>query len=188
MTGFRVAKGGAQELYGISADIVCFGKIIGGGLPVGAFASTNKIMSYLSPNGPVYQAGTLSGNPLAMAAGFSMLNAIDNDPELYQRLDKKTNYLDTGISKILKRKGVKFSTNRVGSMFSIHFAENNVTDFDSAKKADNRFFSTFFHELLKNGIYIAPSSYESWFLSDALTFDDLDKTIAVVEKISPKLL
>ncbi|MDG1218567.1 MAG: glutamate-1-semialdehyde 2,1-aminomutase, partial [Flavobacteriaceae bacterium] len=116
MTGFRVAKGGAQELYGISADIVCFGKIIGGGLPVGAFASTNKIMSYLSPNGPVYQAGTLSGNPLAMAAGFSMLNAIDNDPELYQRLDKKTNYLDTGISKILKRKGVKFSTNRVGSM------------------------------------------------------------------------
>jgi glutamate-1-semialdehyde 2,1-aminomutase len=188
MTGFRVAKGGAQELYGISADIVCFGKIIGGGLPVGAFASTNKIMSYLSPNGPVYQAGTLSGNPLAMAAGFSMLNAIDNDPELYQRLDKKTNYLDTGISKILKRKGVKFSTNRVGSMFSIHFAENNVTDFDSAKKADNRFFSTFFHELLKNGIYIAPSSYESWFLSDALTFDDLDKTIAVVEKISSKLL
>jgi glutamate-1-semialdehyde 2,1-aminomutase len=188
MTGFRVAKGGAQELYGISADIVCFGKIIGGGLPVGAFASTNKIMSYLSPNGPVYQAGTLSGNPLAMAAGFSMLNAIDNDPELYQRLDKKTNYLDTGISKILKRKGVKFSTNRVGSMFSIHFTENNVTDFDSAKKADNRFFSTFFHELLKNGIYIAPSSYESWFLSDALTFDDLDKTIAVVEKISSKLL
>ncbi len=188
MTGFRVAKGGAQELYGISADIVCFGKIIGGGLPVGAFASTNKIMSYLSPNGPVYQAGTLSGNPLAMAAGFSMLNAIDNDPELYQRLDKKTNYLDTGISKILNRKGVKFSTNRVGSMFSIHFTENNVTDFDSAKKADNRFFSTFFHELLKNGIYIAPSSYESWFLSDALTFDDLDKTIAVVEKISSKLL
>ena len=188
MTGFRVAKGGAQELYGISADIVCFGKIIGGGLPVGAFASTNKIMSYLSPNGPVYQAGTLSGNPLAMAAGFSMLNAIDNDPELYKRLDKKTNYLDTGISKILKRKGVKFSTNRVGSMFSIHFTENNVTDFDSAKKADNRFFSTFFHELLKNGIYIAPSSYESWFLSDALTFDDLDKTIAVVEKISSKLL
>ena len=101
-------------------------------------------MSYLSPNGPVYQAGTLSGNPLAMAAGFSMLNAIDNDPELYKRLDKKTNYLDTGISKILKRKGVKFSTNRVGSMFSIHFTENNVTDFDSAKKADNRFFSTFF--------------------------------------------
>jgi len=188
MTGFRVAKGGAQELYGISADIVCFGKIIGGGLPVGAFASTNKIMSYLSPNGPVYQAGTLSGNPLAMAAGFSMLNAIDNDPELYQRLDKKTNYLDTGISKILKRKGVKFSTNRVGSMFSIHFTENNVRDFDSAKKADNRFFSIFFHELLKNGIYIAPSSYESWFLSDALTFNDLDKTIAVVEKISSKLL
>ena len=188
MTGFRVAKGGAQELYGISADIVCFGKIIGGGLPVGAFASTNKIMSYLSPNGPVYQAGTLSGNPLAMAAGFSMLNAIDNDPELYQRLDKKTNYLDTGISKILKRKGVKFSTNRVGSMFSIHFTENNVIDFDSAKKADNRFFSIFFHELLKNGIYIAPSSYESWFLSDALTFNDLDKTIAVVEKISSKLL
>ena len=188
MTGFRVAKGGAQELYGVSADIVCFGKIIGGGLPVGAFASTNKIMSYLSPNGPVYQAGTLSGNPLAMAAGFSMLNTIDNDPELYQRLNKKADYLDVGISEILKRKGVKFSTNRVGSMFSIHFTEHNVTDFDSAKKADNSFFPIFFHQMLKNGIYIAPSSYESWFLSDALTFKDLDKTIAVVEKISSKLL
>ena len=188
MTGFRVAKGGAQELYGISADIVCFGKIIGGGLPVGAFASTNNIMSYLSPNGPIYQAGTLSGNPLAMAAGFCMLNAIDNDPKLYQRLDEKANYLDIGISEILKRKGVKFSTNRVGSMFSIHFIDDNVIDFDSAKKADNRFFPIFFHEMLKNGIYIAPSSYESWFLSDALTYEDLDKTINVVEKISTKLL
>ena len=188
MTGFRVAKGGAQELYGISADIVCFGKIIGGGLPVGAFASTNKIMSYLSPNGPIYQAGTLSGNPLAMAAGFCMLNAIDNDSKLYQRLDEKANYLDIGISEILKRKGVKFTTNRVGSMFSIHFMDDNVIDFDSAKKADNRFFPIFFHEMLKNGIYIAPSSYESWFLSDALTYEDLDKTIAVVEKISTKLL
>lgn len=188
MTGFRVAKGGAQELYGISADIVCFGKIIGGGLPVGAFASTNNIMSYLSPNGPIYQAGTLSGNPLAMAAGFCMLNAIDNDSKLYQRLDEKANYLDIGISEILKRKGVKFSTNRVGSMFSIHFIDDNVIDFDSAKKADNRFFPIFFHEMLKNGIYIAPSSYESWFLSDALTYEDLDKTINVVEKISTKLL
>ena len=188
MTGFRVAKGGAQELYGVSADIVCFGKIIGGGLPVGAFASTNKIMSYLSPNGPVYQAGTLSGNPLAMAAGFSMLNTIDKDPELYQRLNEKADYLDVGISEILKRKGVKFLTNRVGSMFSIHFTEHDVIDFDSAKKADNRFFPIFFHQMLKNGIYIAPSSYESWFLSDALTFKDLDKTIAVVEKISSKLL
>ena len=188
MTGFRVAKGGAQELYGISADIVCFGKIIGGGLPVGAFASTNNIMSYLSPNGPIYQAGTLSGNPLAMAAGFCMLNAIDNDSKLYQRLDEKANYLDIGISEILKRKGVKFTTNRVGSMFSIHFMDDNVIDFDSAKKADNRFFPIFFHEMLKNGIYIAPSSYESWFLSDALTYEDLDKTTAVVEKISTKLL
>ena len=188
MTGFRVAKGGAQELYGISADIVCFGKIIGGGLPVGAFASTNNIMSYLSPNGPIYQAGTLSGNPLAMAAGYCMLNAIDNDSKLYQRLDEKANYLDIGISEILKRKGVKFSTNRVGSMFSIHFIDDNVIDFDSAKKADNRFFPIFFHEMLKNGIYIAPSSYESWFLSDALTYEDLDKTINVVEKISTKLL
>jgi glutamate-1-semialdehyde 2,1-aminomutase len=188
MTGFRVAKGGAQELYGISADIVCFGKIIGGGLPVGAFASTNNIMSYLSPNGPIYQAGTLSGNPLAMAAGFCMLNAIDNDSKLYQRLDEKANYLDIGISEILKRKGVKFSTNRVGSMFSIHFTDDNVIDFDSAKKADNRFFPIFFHEMLKNGIYIAPSSYESWFLSDALNYEDLDKTINVVEKISTKLL
>lgn len=188
MTGFRVAKGGAQELYGIRADIVCFGKIIGGGLPVGAFASTHKIMSYLSPNGPVYQAGTLSGNPLAMAAGYSLLNAINNDKKLYQRLEEKAKYLDFGITEVLKRKGVEFSTNRVGSMFSIHFTSKKVVDFDSAKKGDNKVFPIFFHEMLKNGIYIAPSSYESWFLSDALTYEDLDKTIAVVEKISTKLL
>ena len=188
MTGFRLARGGVQELYGVHADIVCFGKVIGGGLPVGAFAARNEIMAFLAPLGPVYQAGTLSGNPLAMAAGFCMLNAIDNDSKLYQRLDKKANYLDIGISEILKRKGVKFTTNRVGSMFSIHFMDDNVIDFDSAKKADNRFFPIFFHEMLKNGIYIAPSSYESWFLSDALTYKDLDKTIAVVEKISTKLL
>jgi len=188
MTGFRVAKGGAQELYGIRADIVCFGKIIGGGLPVGAFASTHKIMSYLSPNGPVYQAGTLSGNPLAMAAGYSLLNAINNDKKLYQRLEEKAKYLDFGITEVLKRKGVEFSTNRVGSMFSIHFTSKKVVDFDSAKKGDNKVFPIFFHEMLKNGIYIAPSSYESWFLSDALTYEDLDKTIAVVEKISTNLL
>jgi glutamate-1-semialdehyde 2,1-aminomutase len=188
MTGFRVAKGGAQELYNIKADIVCFGKIIGGGLPVGAFASSKKIMAYLSPLGPVYQAGTLSGNPLAMAAGFAMLNEIDNDINLYNRLEEKTKYLDLGISEVLKRKGVKFSTNRVGSMFSIHFTLGSVFDFDSAKKSDNNIFPIFFHELLKNGIYIAPSCYESWFLSDSLTYQDLDRTIEVVEKISTKLL
>ena len=123
-----------------------------------------------------------------MAAGYSLLNAINNDANLYQRLEEKAKYLDLGITEVLKRNGVKFTTNRVGSMFSIHFTSKKVVDFDSAKKGDNKVFPIFFHEMLKNGIYIAPSSYESWFLSDALTYKDLDKTIAVVEKISTKLL
>jgi glutamate-1-semialdehyde 2,1-aminomutase len=188
MTGFRLSKGGAQELYGVNADIVCFGKIIGGGLPVGAFASTTKIMSYLSPNGPVYQAGTLSGNPLAMAAGYSILKIINDDNSLFERLEEKTKYLDLGISDVLKKNKIKFTTNRVGSMFSIHFSKDPVTNFYSAKVGDNEVFPIFFHELLKNGIYIAPSSYESWFISDALSYEDLDKTIKVVEKIAHKLL
>ena len=188
MTGFRLSKGGAQELYDVNADIVCFGKIIGGGLPVGAFASTTKIMSYLSPNGPVYQAGTLSGNPLAMAAGYSILKTIYEDNNLFERLAEKTKYLDLGISNVLKKYKIKFTTNRVGSMFSIHFSEYKVTDFHSAKYGDNKVFPVFFHELLKNGVYIAPSSYESWFISDALSYEDLDNTIKVVEKIAHKLL
>ncbi len=184
MTGFRLAKGGVQELYNIKADIICFGKVIGGGLPVGAFAAREEIMNYLAPLGPVYQAGTLSGNPLAMAAGLSMLQSINNDLELFQRLDEKTAYLETGIKKVLTQNGIEFTINRVGSMISIHFDKNPIIDFQTAKKGDNETFKKFFHGLLNEGVYIAPSAYESWFITDALTYDDLDFTINVIDKVS----
>jgi glutamate-1-semialdehyde 2,1-aminomutase len=133
MTGFRLAKGGAQELYNIKADIVCFGKVIGGGLPVGAFAARNEIMNYLAPIGPVYQAGTLSGNPLAMAAGKAMLEALNDDTEIFNRLEEKTAYLEKGIRKVLNDNQIDFTINRVGSMISVHFDKNPVFDFNSAK-------------------------------------------------------
>ena len=184
MTGFRLAKGGVQELYNIKADIVCFGKVIGGGLPVGAFAAREEIMNQLAPLGPVYQAGTLSGNPLAMAAGLSMLQSLNNDAELFQRLADKTAYLETGIIKVLTQNGIEFTINRVGSMISVHFDKNPVIDFQTAKKGDNETFKKFFHGLLNEGVYIAPSAYETWFITDALTYEDLDFTINAIDKVS----
>ena len=184
MTGFRLAKGGVQELYGIQADIVCFGKVIGGGLPVGAFAARSEIMNHLAPLGPVYQAGTLSGNPLAMAAGLAMLQALNNDPAIFQRLEEKTAYLAAGIDRVLNANNVVFTINRVGSMISVHFDANPVFDFQSAAKGDNDTFKKFFHGLLQEGIYIAPSAYETWFITDALTYEDLDVTIQAIEKVS----
>ena len=180
MTGFRLAKGGAQELYNVKADIVTFGKVIGGGLPVGAFAARHEIMDYLAPIGPVYQAGTLSGNPLAMAAGLEMLKAIDNDVQLFKRLEEKTEYLAAGITKALTAINAPFTINMVGSMISVHFDAAEVVDFSSAAKGDNAIFKRFFHAMLQAGIYIAPSAYETWFLTDALTYDDLDFTIEAV--------
>ncbi|WP_445454000.1 glutamate-1-semialdehyde 2,1-aminomutase [Flavobacterium sp. 25HG05S-40] len=187
MTGFRLAKGGVQELYGIKADIVCFGKVIGGGLPVGAFAARNEIMNYLSPLGPVYQAGTLSGNPLAMAAGFAMLQALNNDTAVFKRLDEKTTYLHKGIAKVLTDNAVDFTINRVGSMISVHFDANPVYDFQTAKNGDNETFKKFFHGMLAEGVYIAPSAYETWFITDALTYEDLDFTINAVNKVAKSL-
>ncbi len=184
MTGFRLAKGGVQELYNIKADIVCFGKVIGGGLPVGAFAARNEIMNYLAPVGPVYQAGTLSGNPLAMAAGLAMLQAINTEANLFQNLDKKTAYLEAGIHKVLTQNGVVYTINRVGSMISVHFDASPVVDFQTAKNGDNETFKKFFHGLLKEGVYIAPSAYETWFITDALTYEDLDFTINAIDKVS----
>lgn len=184
MTGFRLAAGGVQELYGIQADIVCFGKVIGGGLPVGAFAAREEIMNYLAPLGPVYQAGTLSGNPLAMAAGLAMLESLNNDRGVFQRLEDKTSYLEAGIRKVLTANGVVFTINRVGSMISVHFDAEPVVDFQSAAKGDNATFKKFFHGLLQEGIYIAPSAYETWFITDALTYEDLDVTIQAIDKVS----
>jgi glutamate-1-semialdehyde 2,1-aminomutase len=187
MTGFRLAKGGAQELFSIKADIVAFGKVIGGGLPVGAFAARNEIMNYLAPLGPVYQAGTLSGNPLAMAAGLEMLKALNNDADVFLRLDEKTAYLEKGIRKKLDAKGITYTINRLGSMISVHFDASPVVDFQSAAKGDNETFKKFFHGLLQEGIYIAPSAYETWFITDALTYEDLDYTISAIEKVAQSL-
>lgn len=187
MTGFRLAKGGAQELYNVMADIVCFGKVIGGGLPVGAFAGKSEIMSYLSPIGPVYQAGTLSGNPLAMAAGYQMLRELNDDVEIYNRLENKTAYLEEGIRKVLLSNNIQFTINRVGSMISVHFDTNPVVDFDTAKNGDNDTFKAFFHGLLAKGVYIAPSAYETWFITDALSYEDLDYTIQCIDEVCKTL-
>lgn len=187
MTGFRLAKGGAQELFNINADIVCFGKVIGGGLPVGAFAARNEIMNYLAPLGPVYQAGTLSGNPLAMAAGLAMLKTLNEDPDVFSRLAKKTQYLHKGIAEVLEKNKIAHTINRVGSMISVHFDECEVIDFETAAKGNNETFKKFFHGLLNAGVYIAPSAFETWFITDALTYEDLDFTIAAVNEVAKTL-
>lgn len=187
MTGFRLAKGGAQELFNINADIICFGKVIGGGLPVGAFAARNEIMNYLAPLGPVYQAGTLSGNPLAMAAGLAMLTELNTDVDVFNSLAKKTEYLHVGISKVLNENNVIHTINRVGSMISVHFDESDVVDFETAAKGNNETFKKFFHGMLNAGVYIAPSAFETWFITDALTYKDLDFTINVVNDVAKSL-
>ena len=187
MTGFRLAKGGVQELKGVDADIVCFGKVVGGGLPVGAFAARNDIMNHLAPLGPVYQAGTLSGNPLAMAAGLAMLKAIVKDKGLMNRLEEKTKYLHNGIADALNKNNVVHTINRIGSMISVHFCEDEVLDFDSAANGNNETFKKFFHGMLSKGIYIAPSAFETWFITDALTYQDLNETIAAVEEVAKVL-
>lgn len=187
MTGFRLAKGGAQELYNVQADIVCFGKVIGGGLPVGAFAARNEIMNYLAPLGPVYQAGTLSGNPLAMAAGLAMLTELNSDTEIFKRLEQKTAYLEVGIRKVLTLNNIDFTINRVGSMISVHFDKEEVYDFNTSKNGDNQRFKDFFHGLVKEGVYIAPSAYETWFITDALSYEDLDFTIEAINKVAKTL-
>ncbi|WP_300437854.1 glutamate-1-semialdehyde 2,1-aminomutase [Christiangramia sp.] len=185
MTGFRLAPGGVQERVGVKADIVCFGKVIGGGLPVGAFAARNEIMDYLAPVGPVYQAGTLSGNPLAMAAGLAMLTELDSKREIFESLEKKTEYLHKGMEEVLQANNIDFTINRIGSMISVHFGKEPVNDFASAAKSANLgFFNKFFHGMLENGIYIAPSAYETWFISDALSYEDLDNTIEAVDKVA----
>jgi len=184
MTGFRLAKGGAQERLGIKADIVCFGKIIGGGLPVGAFAGSNEIMNHLSPLGNVYQAGTLSGNPLAMTAGLETLKTLNNNPNIYKRLDQKTSYLKNGINDVLIKNKIDFTINSFGSMLSVFFDSRKVYDFKTAIYGNVQRFRDFFHGLLHEGIYIAPSSYETWFICDALTYEDLDFTIAKIDKVS----
>ena len=182
MTGFRLAAGGAQTRLNINADLITYGKVIGGGLPVGAFGGKKEIMQQIAPLGNVYQAGTLSGNPIAMIAGFTLLNELKNNPAFYDELDAKTKYLGDGMAAVLSKRNVPFRINRFGSMISLHFSDHDITDFDSASKADIPKFNKLFHFMLDNGIYLPPSAYESWFLNNALSYADLDKTITLLDQ------
>ena len=177
MTGFRLAAGGAQEVIGVNADLVTYGKVIGGGLPVGAFAARDEIMDVLAPVGPVYQAGTLSGNPLAMAAGLAMLTALHDQPEVFDRLTEKTAYLHQGMESLLAKSRIDYQINRIGSMISLHFTNTAVKDFASAAKGDNQTFKKYFHGMLNRGVYLPPSAFESYFLNDAISYKDLDTTL-----------
>ncbi len=177
MTGFRLAPGGAQERLGIRADLLTYGKVIGGGMPVGAFGGRKEIMQLISPLGNVYQAGTLSGNPIAMIAGYTLLKELKAHPSIYKELEEKTLYLKAGLDKVLKAWGQPYRINQLGSMISVHFSDHPVTDFASASGASNDKFKTFFHAMLRRGIYLPPSAFESWFLNNALTYADLDATI-----------
>ncbi|MBI2416797.1 MAG: glutamate-1-semialdehyde 2,1-aminomutase [Ignavibacteriales bacterium] len=177
MTGFRVAAGGAQDLLGVTPDLSTYGKIIGGGLSVGAFGGKKEIMEMLSPSGPVYQAGTLSGNPLAMVAGYAALRQINRHPEIYQQLEEKSAYLQSGMEDCMRILNRNFSINRVNSMMTLFFTEKPVRDFASATSSDTALFGKFFHEMLSRGIYLPPAQYEALFISVEHSNDDLDYTI-----------
>ncbi len=182
MTGFRLGAGGAQEKLGIDADLVTYGKVIGAGMPVGAFGGKREIMEVVAPLGKVYQAGTLSGNPIAMIAGYTLLTELENNPGIYTELDEKTTYLKNGLQAVFSAWGEPFVINQLGSMISVHFSEKPVTDFASAAAANNARFAKYFHAMLDRGIYLPPSAFESWFLNNALTKEDLDKTITATKE------
>lgn len=181
MTGFRLAAGGAQQRLGINADLVTYGKVIGGGLPVGAFGGRKEILEMIAPLGKVYQAGTLSGNPIAMTAGYTLLKELKENPNIYNELDEKGQYLENGLSFVMQTLKLPYRVNHIGSMISIHFCDHDVVDFSTAAAADIPLFNKYFHYMLDNGIYLPPSAYESWFLSNALTYKDLDATIKATE-------
>jgi len=182
MTGFRLAFGGAQELYAIKPDLTTMGKIIGGGLPVGAYGGPSEIMDLVAPLGPMYQAGTLSGNPLAMAAGYAQLRYLKEHKDVYARLDQLSADLVAGVAAAAKAAGVPMTHNRVGSMFTWFFTPGPVTDWESASKSDTEAFGRFFRNLLDSGIYLPPSQYEAAFLSAAHTEDDVKKTVAAAKQ------
>lgn len=188
MTGFRLAQGGAQQVLNVDADLITYGKVIGAGMPVGAFGGKRVIMEKIAPLGNVYQAGTLSGNPIAMIAGYTLLSELKNNPSLYQELNDKTAYLHEGLNNVLTESGTPFVINRFGSMISVHFSEKPVTDFATASAANNALFNKYFHAMLKKGIYLPPSAFESWFLNNALTYTDLDATIQATKESLSEIL
>lgn len=182
MTGFRLSRGGAQERYNVWADLVTYGKIIGGGLPVGAFGGREEIMAVVAPDGPVYQAGTLSGNPLAMHAGFAQLSVLDRHPEYYVELEEKAEYFVNRLKTVLNQHKVEYHLNQVGSMLSVFFTDETVMSFNTANTTDQNVFRLFFHEMLKRGIYLPPSPFESWFLATSHSYDLLGKTISAADE------
>jgi glutamate-1-semialdehyde 2,1-aminomutase len=181
MTGFRLATGGAQQVLGIDADLVTYGKVIGAGMPVGAFGGKRAIMEHIAPLGNVYQAGTLSGNPIAMIAGFTLLKELKSNSAIYTELNEKTIYLRDRMQGVMEASGKPYVINQLGSMISLHFSSKPVNDFASAAASDIPMFNKLFHFMLNNGIYLPPSAYESWFLNNALTYEDLDKVIATLK-------
>ena len=188
MTGFRLARGGAQERLGIDADLITFGKVIGAGMPVGAFGGRREIMEMVAPLGKVYQAGTLSGNPLAMVAGYTLLEYLNSNSEVYTQLEETGETLKDGLRVILENANIPFVINQLGSMISVHFSERPVINFQTASQADNNRFNRFFHAMLKRGIYLPPSPFESWFLSAALTKEDIDTTLNAAEESLREIL
>jgi glutamate-1-semialdehyde 2,1-aminomutase len=188
MTGFRLAQGGAQVRLKIDADLVTYGKVIGAGMPVGAFGGKLEIMKHIAPLGNVYQAGTLSGNPLAMIAGYTLLKELKQNPSIYQQLEEKGNYLKQGLEKVLKEANIPFVINHLGSMISIHFSDHPVVDFASAASANNALFNKFFHAMLDKGVYLPPSAFETWFLSNAIIREDLEKTIMAAKESLSEIL
>ena len=182
MTGFRLAQGGAQARLKINADLVTYGKVIGGGMPVGAFGGKKEIMQHIAPLGNVYQAGTLSGNPIAMIAGFTLLKTLKENPSIYSELEEKTNYLRNGLKNAFQEKGIPVVINQLGSMISIHFSEKPVIDFASSASANIQTFNKFFHAMLEQGIYLPPSAFETWFVSHAVSKSDIDKTIEAADR------
>ncbi len=182
MTGFRLAAGGAQELFDISPDLTTLGKIIGGGMPVGAYGGRKEVMNYVSPAGPVYQAGTLSGNPVAMAAGFAALRQLKDDPSIYNRLEEHTSIIVNGVKEILSSKGLPYTVNHVGSMFSVFFTDQQVIDFETAKSCDTKKFGQYFQQMLQNGVYLAPSQFETLFVSDAVKGAEIALFLEAFEK------
>jgi glutamate-1-semialdehyde 2,1-aminomutase len=177
ITGFRLAPGGAQEFYGIKPDITTLGKIIGGGLPVGAYGGSMEIMQNIAPAGKIYQAGTLSGNPLAMTAGITMLRTLKNNPEIYSHINNLAERLEIGLKKNLELTGLRAVINRVGSLMTIFFGNSEVKSYDDAIKSDTAMYAEYFRKCLENGIYLAPSQFEAAFISNAHSEDDIDETI-----------
>jgi len=186
MTGFRVNKHSAQGLYGVTPDLSTFGKVIGGGMPVGAFGGKKEIMDHLSPNGAVYQAGTLSGNPVAMAAGIKTLELISKEG-FYEDLEAKTDYLVKGIKEVFAKHNKPLSTNHVCGMFGLFFTNDEVKTFSDATKSDIPFFQAFYQGLLEEGVYLAPSAFEAGFMSSAHSYEDLDATIAAMDRVIAKM-